>query len=394
MLNAVYSFKGYALLVISFLLFIAVLIIGLFHIEERGVIYFALLGGALALFSFSLFSYLLGVYTYLKEEYSKRKNLWSFIFDFFADLRLAIFIMIVLGILSMVGSTYVQQNQPIEFYLDRFGADLGYWFWRLWITDVFHSWYYMGLIVLLAINLIACSFKRLPRIWIQTFTKERFQKLDEHMEKHLKPISIHINPSEEKIAKFLQRMGFKVFMEKEGERTYFYAEKGKFSRLGVYVVHIGLLVIMAGALIDALWGIRGTVIVPEGSKSDTLIIPAKEKAIKLPFQIELEDFRIVSYEEEFKRKGKVKETPFKDAIASFESDIRIIQDGKVVARGTTAVNSPFDFGSYRIFQATYGLTGEAGKAKIAIFDKNLAPKDPQKAFFGRCGAKGGEGLRV
>lgn len=97
MLNAVYSFKGYALLVISFLLFIAVLIIGLFHIEERGVIYFALLGGALALFSFSLFSYLLGVYTYLKEEYSKRKNLWSFIFDFFADLRLAIFIMIVLA---------------------------------------------------------------------------------------------------------------------------------------------------------------------------------------------------------------------------------------------------------------------------------------------------------
>jgi len=390
MLNAVYSFKGYALLVISFLLFIAVLIIGLFHIEERGVIYFALLGGALALFSFSLFSYLLGVYTYLKEEYSKRKNLWSFIFDFFADLRLAIFIMIVLGILSMVGSTYVQQNQPIEFYLDRFGADLGYWFWRLWITDVFHSWYYMGLIVLLAINLIACSFKRLPRIWIQTFTKERFQKLDEHMEKHLKPISIHINPSEEKIAKFLQRMGFKVFMEKEGERTYFYAEKGKFSRLGVYVVHIGLLVIMAGALIDALWGIRGTVIVPEGSKSDTLIIPAKEKAIKLPFQIELEDFRIVSYEEEFKRKGKVKETPFKDAIASFESDIRIIQDGKVVARGTTAVNSPFDFGSYRIFQATYGLTGEAGKAKIAIFDKNLAPKDPQKAFLGDVELKAGK----
>lgn len=349
MLNAVYSFKGYALLVISFLLFIAVLIIGLFHIEERGVIYFALLGGALALFSFSLFSYLLGVYTYLKEEYSKRKNLWSFIFDFFADLRLAIFIMIVLGILSMVGSTYVQQNQPI-----------------------------------------ACSFKRLPRIWIQTFTKERFQKLDEHMEKHLKPISIHINPSEEKIAKFLQRMGFKVFMEKEGERTYFYAEKGKFSRLGVYVVHIGLLVIMAGALIDALWGIRGTVIVPEGSKRDTLIIPAKEKAIKLPFQIELEDFRIVSYEEEFKRKGKVKETPFKDAIASFESDIRIIQDGKVVARGTTAVNSPFDFGSYRIFQATYGLTGEAGKAKIAIFDKNLAPKDPQKAFLGDVELKAGK----
>ncbi|MFN3870906.1 MAG: cytochrome c biogenesis protein ResB, partial [Aquificaceae bacterium] len=119
-------------------------------------------------------------------------------------------------------------------------------------------------------------------------------------------------------------------------------------------------------------------------------IPAKEKVLKLPFQIELEDFRIVSYGEEFERKGKRKDTPFKDAIASFESDIRIIQDGKVVAQGMTAVNSPFDFGSYRIFQATYGLTGEAGRAKIAIFDKNLAPKDPQRAFLGEVELRAGK----
>lgn len=375
-------FQNYTLLVVSFLLFVGVLIVGLFHLKERSILYFALLGGSLALFSFALFSYMLGIYNYLKEEYSKRKSLWSFVFDFFADLRLAIFIMILLGILSMVGSTYIQQNQPIEFYLDRFGEDLGYWFWRLGITDIFHSWYYIGLIVLLAINLTACSFKRLPRVWVQTFTKERFQKLEEPMEKHLKAISLQVNPSEEVIARFLRRMGFKVYMEKEGERTYFYGEKGKYARLGVYIVHIGLLVIMAGGLIDALWGIRGNVIISEGSKSDTLIIPSKKETIKLPFQIELEDFRIVTYQEEFERKGKKRETPFKDAIASFESHIRIIQDGKPVAKGMTAVNSPFDFGTYRIFQASYGLTGLAGRAKIAIFDKRIASKDPQRAFVG------------
>ncbi|MFN3870586.1 MAG: cytochrome c biogenesis protein ResB, partial [Aquificaceae bacterium] len=235
----------------------------MFHLEERGVIYFALFGGSLALFTFALGGYLFGVYEHLKQEYSKKRSLWSFIFDFFADLRLAIFIMVFLALLSMVGSTYVPQNQPIEFYLDRFGADLGYWFWRLWITDLFRSWYYIGLIVLLAINLTACSFKRLPRVWVQTFTKERFQRLDKHMEKHLKAISLKVNPSEEKVAQFLGSMGFKVYMDKEEGRTYFYAEKGRYARLGVYVVHIGLLVIMAGALVDAIWGIRGTVIIPE-----------------------------------------------------------------------------------------------------------------------------------
>ncbi len=389
MSNAKTLFGGYTFLVVSLVLFSATLIVGLFHIEERGILYFALLGGTSALFILALFSYALSVYSFLREEYARKKSLWSFLFDFLADLRLAIFIMILLAILSMLGSTYVQQNQPIEFYLDRFGADLGYWLWRLWITDVFRSWYYIGLIALLGINLIACSFKRLPRVWVQTFTRERFQRLDENMERHLKAISVEVNPSKEKVARFLASMGFRVFVEEEGGRTYFYAEKGRYARLGVYIVHIGLLVIMAGALIDALWGIRGSVIIPEGSKSDTLIIPAKERSVKLPFQIELKDFRIVSYEEEFQRKGKKAETPFKDAIASFESDIRIIQEGKPVAEGMTAVNSPFDFGVYRIFQATYGLTGEAGRVKLAIFDKKLAPQDPKKALVGEVELRAG-----
>ncbi|RMH04433.1 MAG: cytochrome c biogenesis protein ResB [Aquificota bacterium] len=380
--------KGYALLVGSFVLFVAVLIVGLFHLEERGVLFYLLLGSSGALFTFSLGAFLWQVFLVLKEEY-RRKSLPSFLLDFLADLRLAVFIMLLLGILSMVGSTYVQQNQPIEFYLDRYGADLGYWFWRLWITDLFHSWYYIALIVLLAVNLIACSYKRLPRVWKQTFTKERFQKLDEHMEKHLKPISVKVNPSKEKVALLLKRLGFKVFVEEEGSRTYFYAEKGRYSRLGVYITHIGLLVIMGGALIDALFGIRGNVVVPEGSRSDVLVLPSKEKSYKLPFQIKVEKFHIVSYEEEARRKGKSLNSPFKDAVASFESDIQIIQDGKVVAQGKTAVNSPLDFGRYRIFQATYGLTGNAGRATIAVFDKKLAPQDPRKAFVGQVELRAG-----
>ncbi|MCS6999126.1 MAG: cytochrome c biogenesis protein ResB [Aquificaceae bacterium] len=384
------AFRGYALLVASFVLFTAVLIIGLFHLEYRGPLYFALFGGSLALLSFSLGSYALSVYAYLKEEYSRKGNLFSFLFDFLADIRLAIFLMLLLGILSMLGSTYVQQSQPIEFYLDRFGADLGYWLWRLWITDVFRSWYYIAFIVLLALNLIACSFKRLPRVWVQSFTRERFQRLEEHMERHLKPLSLQLNLSEERLVRFLKGMGFRVYMDREGKKTYFYAEKGRFARLGVYVVHLGLLVIMAGALVDALWGIRGTLIVPEGSRGDTLQIQAKEKVVKLPFQVELQDFRIVSYGEEFEKKGKPRETPFKDAVASFESDIRIIQNGKVVSSGMTAVNAPFDFGSYRIFQATYGLTGEAGRVKLAVFDKKLAPLDPKKAFVGEVELRAGK----
>lgn len=381
--------KGFFPIVVSSLFFLATIIAGLFYLDERGVLYYALLFLSASFFILSLVGPTIRVVKAFVEDYRRHKSFLDFLYDFFSSLKLAIFLMVSIGILSMLGSTYIQQNQPLGFYLDKFGVDVGLWFWKLWLTDVFHSWYYMLLIVLLAINLTVCSVKRLPRVWVQTFTKERFQRLDQHTQKHLKPISIKTNPSKDKVIAFLKKMGFKVYTEEEDGKVYFYGEKGRYSRLGVYVVHIGLLVIMAGALIDAIWGVRGSVIVPEGSRSDTLVIPSKEASLKLPFQIELENFRIVTYGEEAQKRGKKISTPFKDDVASFESDIRIIKDGKVVAKGMTAVNSPFDFGTYRIFQATYGLTGEAGTVKLVIFDKEKAVKDPKSALVGEVELKAG-----
>lgn len=381
--------KGFFPIVVSSLFFLATIIAGLFYLDERGVLYYALLFLSASFFILSLVGPTIRVVKAFVEDYRRHKSFLDFLYDFFSSLKLAIFLMVSIGVLSMLGSTYIQQNQPLGFYLDKFGVDVGLWFWKLWLTDVFHSWYYMLLIVLLAINLTVCSVKRLPRVWVQTFTKERFQRLDQHTQKHLKPISIKTNPSKDKVIAFLKKMGFKVYTEEEDGKVYFYGEKGRYSRLGVYVVHIGLLVIMAGALIDAIWGVRGSVIVPEGSRSDTLVIPSKEASLKLPFQIELENFRIVTYGEEAQKRGKKISTPFKDDVASFESDIRIIKDGKVVAKGMTAVNSPFDFGTYRIFQATYGLTGEAGTVRLVIFDKEKAVKDPKSALVGEVELKAG-----
>ncbi len=383
-------FKSYAFLIGSSLLFVGALIYGLFYLEERGWLYYTLLGISGLFFFLSVESFAIVTIRGIVEDYRKHKDPFAFLYDFFSSLKLAIFLMLALGTLSMLGSTYIQQNQPITFYLDRYSVDLGLWFWKLWLTDVFHSWYYIALIVLLAINLSVCSIKRLPRIWVHTFTRERFQRLDEHMERHMKPLTIRVNPSKEKVLAFLKRMGFSTFLKEEGKKVYFYAERGRYSRLGVYVVHLGLLVVMAGALIDAMFGMRGTLIVPEGSKSDILIIPSKGKEVRLPFQVELESFRIVTYGEEAKRKGRNIKTPFEDATASYESSIKVIKDGRVVSSGVVAVNSPFNFGVYRVFQASYGLTGEAGEVKLVVIDRRKVTKEPQKAILGEVRLEAGK----
>ncbi|HIQ49239.1 MAG TPA: cytochrome c biogenesis protein, partial [Aquifex aeolicus] len=185
--------SGYGGLVLGFLMFSGISILGLFHLEEVSILYWiAFSFGAI----FFAISFSLNLYSWVKaivEDYKKYPNIFSFIYDFFASLKLAIFIMLVLGILSMLGSTYIKQNEPFEWYLDNFGYEVGIWIWKLWLNDVFHSWYYIAFIVLLAVNLIVCSIKRLPRVWKQAFSKERIMKLDEKAEKHLKPITAKIS---------------------------------------------------------------------------------------------------------------------------------------------------------------------------------------------------------
>ena len=385
-------FKGYAFFITSSISFLAVAIIGLFHLKEKGTVYFLLLTITGLLFAIAFTQFVLNAAKSLYQEYKKEGDLSTFLFEFFASLKLAIFLMIAIGVLSMLGSTYIQQGRPYEFYVQQHGPEIASWIWKLWLNDVFHSWYYILFIVLLAINLILCSYKRLPSVWKHTFSKERFQRLDEHLEKHLKPVEVVINPDKNKVIKFLQSKGFKVFVEEKGERIYLYGEKGKYSRLGVYVVHIALLIIMAGALIDGIFGKRGTVVVAEGSREDIMRSLDGQKSYRLPFQIKLETFHIVSYEEEAKRKGKEfrGDPKIKDAIASFESNIAIVESGKVIKEGLVAVNAPFEHGPYRIFQATYGLTGEAGWVKLSVFDRNILPEDPKRAFLGEVEIKAGQ----
>ena len=380
---------SFGFFVITLTLFAGVVIYGLFHTEDPGVPYWIAFSISAFLFVISLLATLHKGVQDLIKDYRKHGNVFGFLYDFFASLKLAIFIMLLLGILSMLGSTYIEQLQPFETYLDKFGPDKAVWFWKLWLTDVFHSWYYISLIVLLAINLTVCSIKRLPRVWKQTFGSERVMKLDERTEKNLKPVTVKVSSPEE-IIKYLAKRGFKVFRKEEEEKVYIFAEKGRYSRLGVYVVHISLLVIMLGALIDLIFGIRGFLPVPEGSTEDIMLVGPQDRPVKLPFAVHLKEFRIITYGEEAEEKGREVKEEFKKAVAKYRSRIEIINSGKKVAEGLVEVNEPFVFRSYRIFQASYGLTGGVKEMGLVVVDKNLAEQDPKRAIIGKITIKSGE----
>lgn len=75
----------------------------------------------------------------------------------------AIWILSALTVLSLLG-VMIGQNLPPEAYQTRYGATAGGLLVRSGLTDVFGSWYFLLLVSVLGVSLIACSAGRLRKI--------------------------------------------------------------------------------------------------------------------------------------------------------------------------------------------------------------------------------------
>src|SRR5438445_479542 len=84
--------------------------------------------------------------------------------EFFSSLKLAIFLMITLAILSTVG-TVIQQGERPEVYIKEYGENAYWWFVKLGFVDIYHTWYFSTVLVLLCINSLTCFHQRFPAIW-------------------------------------------------------------------------------------------------------------------------------------------------------------------------------------------------------------------------------------
>src|SRR5437016_14347411 len=75
--------------------------------------------------------------------------------EFFSSLKLAIFLMITLAILSTVG-TVIQQGEQADVYIKEYGENAYWWFTKLGITDIYHQWWFTTVLVLLCVNSLTC----------------------------------------------------------------------------------------------------------------------------------------------------------------------------------------------------------------------------------------------
>ena len=103
-------------------------------------------------------------------EEKAKKDMFDKVWSFFASVRLAIFILITLALTSIIGTIVEQQAEPAKniallakFFGDSTAPTVYNIFVKFGFMDMYHSWWFVGLLVLFSINLIICTLERFPK---------------------------------------------------------------------------------------------------------------------------------------------------------------------------------------------------------------------------------------
>ena len=261
-----------------------------------------------------------------KEEKGFFLSLW----DSFSSLRLTIALLIILAITSIFG-TVIPQNAAPEEYLRVYKLSTYKILKILGFLDMYHTKWFLFLLAFLSLNLVACSLKRFRGTW--KFFSDPTERLGEDQWKTMslsRKFSQKGSP-EQCLAQYAETLS-QVFRRPKileiSPSFHLFAEKGKFSRLGVFFIHLSVLVILAGALIGSFYGYRGNVNVVEGQAADRFFIKNGQE-VRLPgFMVKLEKFSVSFYPT-----GAPKE---------FKSNLTILEGSRKVVHRAHPGQSPLD----------------------------------------------------
>lgn len=312
------------------------------------------------------------------------------VWKFFSSVKLAVVLLIILAIVSIAG-TVIEQNQATEKYLMEYSATTVQVFEALGLFDMYHTWWFILVLFLLTANLVVCSLERFPRTW--SVIKAPLKPIDDDALKavHFKKeftFKGGIDKAEARISQALAGRRYRPLVSSSPGLFHFYTQKGAYSRLGVYLTHLGVILVFVGALIGAFFGFKAVMEIPEGDAlkyvylrnepmwdriMDGLGIARSEvipdprgglPALPLGFFLRCDDFEVDYYENDGRPTGMPKE--YWSLLSVFD-----LQGRPIISQQRIEVNDPLTYRGVTFYQSSYGTIPNAvGKVVLRISPKN------------------------
>lgn len=293
-------------------------------------------------------------------------------------MKLTVVLLLTIAATSILGTLIPQNANPVE-YFKAYGAFLYRLLDVLDIFNMYHSWWFRSLLLLLTVNIVVCSIDRLSAIWKIVFIRKPSFNLSRFRRLSQKETFTKNNDPEELIKTykpFISKHFGYTQVENTDKGLCIFAEKWRWTRLGVYTVHLSVILLLLGGLIGSIFGFEGFVNIPEGETVDSIRTRSTGEIRRLGFEIKCNDFNISFY-----NNGAPKE---------YRSSLTIIEKGKPVYHKDIIVNDPLRYKGFNIFQASYGqMPSDASSRK-----KNTAKKNTDEIILNFTSEKSGMSYRV
>ena len=290
---------------------------------------------------------------------SIRREIWQTL----SSIKTGVILLIIVVILSAAGTLVLQRpvtdaDEMQRAYSPQTLALLD----KIGLTDVFHAWWFVTLLILVSLSIIAASIDRFPNAWRYFARPYKFP--DKPFRRAL-PTQTHIPIPDEETGlvaaeRSLHTLGFKPERVVGTDRLSIFAERNRISEMAVYIVHASLLLIFLGGIVDALWGWRGYVSLTHGQQTNVVGLRDGKKK-DLSFAIRCDGAGQENYKDGSPKK--------------WWSQLVVVQDGRDVQKKEIVVNDPLVFGGVRVYQASYGPTGKLDKLSLSAIEGDGAKKE-------------------
>ena len=281
------------------------------------------------------------------------RSLWHTL----SSIKTGVILLILVVIFSAAGTLVLQRpiTEPEEIQR-AYSPEVLRIFDAVGLTDVFHAWWFVLLLVLVSICIVAASVDRFPNAW--RYFARPYKLPDESFRKALPTRKQIVVPDEDVALPAAERacheLGYYPERVISEGQTSLFAERNRFSELAVYIVHASLLLIFLGGIIDALYGWKGYIsLIPGQQISQVTLRDGSVRA--LPFAIRCDGARQENYADG---------TPKR-----WWSKMAVLRDGQDVQRKEIVVNDPLVYGGVRFYQSSYGPTGKLDKIVLTATSK-------------------------
>ena len=269
----------------------------------------------------------------------------------------AIVLLIIVALAAACG-TALTQNMASQSYENVLGP---FWFSvlnALGFTNVYKSPWFLAILALLFVSVGACLWRNGPVLLRQMLSPKKVGL------KWLKAQAKEVDFSEKYIAnkKFPKKL---TYQADDVEITLY--QKGLRHRIGYFLTHIAVLVLVVGGAVTAL-GWRGVVLLPAGEKTTQALQVKGDALIRhtLPFSLAMQNFEIT-----YHPNGQPKQ---------FTSTVQV-ETGEGMQKRVVTVNKPMRVEGYNFFQASYGDAGSKATLQMRELESgNITPPAQQQVY--------------